>query len=613
MKKRLANRVAAILFALALVLTGVLSFDFGMGEVKATLGYSVQITGATIAASVEQGSSVTFNGTNGSFTITGSSISGNANSNSFNTGSASLTFSFTPSTGYTASLLYDGNPQTITNNSCTVNLTNLAPTPNIFDVSFSNGSGGGGGNTPDPSWGTRNVTISIDPASQFMLAKDGFEIGFSDGGNNDTYRHMITTGTSITGAYDPSVRKIYINCRVAQNYFVPSMVAQITYADGSTETASDGTADMGGSNLAVEIPIKDNRQKQGDVSIGLKLMVDKQVQANATSASVSGGTVRYNVTENGATNIADTANVSLTIADTADDAATVAQFGNAVIDTFDLGLAIDGTAQTDLNKPVEVAMQIDTSRYPNANYSMARNHNGTVTRIDSRYVAQTGTIIFQSAGFSAYSLLADDAPAAAATASAPAADPVFVAAANDPAKTGAVYIGKAELPPATSITALEGVTVTGINPITDQNAIAALTGEYSMLWNKSRGLGANERTFAFDLAASGSGKVAFYVGTGSPSAAVISHYHGGMWTRQIVDVVNGQAVGTFRDFSPMFITVYEGVTADQVRAAGITDTEGATATVGAKSPKTEGTSPVIWMILVIALAGAGVVALRKRA
>ena len=206
---------------------------------------------------------------------------------------------------------------------------------------------------------------------------------------------------------------------------------------------------------------------------------------------------------------------------------------------------------------------------------------------------------------------------ATAETSAPAPAPAVTleSVANNPVATGQLFAASASKMGTSETVAGAGVTVRGISDITDQAALAALTPEYDTLWNQYTKAGGTEVVrFAFDLNATGSGTVTFNTGAkptdGVPMFAIISHYHNGMWTRQIRTVnADGTTSGTFASFSPIHITVVSGLTKDQLRAAGITETE----SVSATSPKTAEEDLSLYIALIGMVAAAGLLlSVRKR-
>jgi hypothetical protein len=256
----------------------------------------------------------------------------------------------------------------------------------------------------------RTVEIEVDDSCQFLLAKSGFEIGFSSGDDQTQYQHVLNSGTSITGAYPANRDKVYFNITVTDEYFIPSMRAVVTYADGTTRDVSDGTADMGNRNLAVDLPLIPGTC---DVTLHVYLDVDKQTSANSSSSHVD-GLVKYNVCDtSGHTNISDNSAVSLSIAEASDDQTAASRYGNRMDGTLDLGFTVGGSAQAQLDKDVQVTLAIDTSVYDAENYIVVRNHNGTLTELNTRYVPQAGILMFSTDRFSSYSLVSTSAPASA--------------------------------------------------------------------------------------------------------------------------------------------------------------------------------------------------------
>ena len=168
----------------------------------------------------------------------------------------------------------------------------------------------------------------------------------------------------------------------------------------------------------------------------------------------------------------------------------------------------------------------------------------------------------------------------------------LLAAANNPLETGKLYVSNTNHLSSESIVAGNGVNIISIKTIEDENAIASLTAEVNEIYQRYISLGIQGAdSFEADITATGSGNVTFKTGIGStadvPVTAVISHYHNGAWTRQIREVdANGDVVGYFKSFSPIYITVIKGVTPTVLKGAGLVETEGTAVVVVGSSAKT---------------------------
>ena len=62
------------------------------------------------------------------------------------------------------------------------------------------------------------------------------------------------------------------------------------------------------------------------------------------------------------------------------------------------------TPITELDKPMAVNMKLDDSLQGQQDYTVLRDHNGKITKIDSQYDAKTGVLSFQTDAFSDYAI-----------------------------------------------------------------------------------------------------------------------------------------------------------------------------------------------------------------
>ena len=325
----------------------------------------------------------------------------------------------------------------------------------------------------------------------------------------------------------------------------------------------------------------------------------------------------------GANATANGGNLRVTVADAETPSGVSDVASGTVLSTVDIdvdNIVSKGNGQywssdvTELSNPIQVGLKLSDAK--NGTYAVVREHNGTLTKVDASYDAASGVLTFPSDAFSSFTIVrTGDATETEKTEKTekteePAATytgPTLQSVANKPYETGKLYADNATLPASTAVHPSKGVTITGIAAISDQAALTKLAEEVNYLYQLTKKAGYScTKSFAMDLKASGSGSVAFDVGVTGTAAAVISHYHDGTWTRQIVDVVNGQATGYFNSFSPVYINVYEGVTANQLRAAGIAETE-----VKGVSPKT-GQQNNLWVLLLVAGAAVAVILFTMR-
>lgn len=322
----------------------------------------------------------------------------------------------------------------------------------------------------------------------------------------------------------------------------------------------------------------------------------------------------------GANATANGGNLKVTVADAATPSGVSNVASGTVLSTVDIdvdNIVSKGNGEywssdvTELSNPIQVGLKLSDAK--NGTYAVVREHNGTLTKVDASYDAASGVLTFPSDAFSSFTIVrTGDATETEKTEKTeePASTytgPTLQSVANKPYETGKLYADNATLPASTAVHPSKGVTITGIAAITDQAALTKLAEEVNYLYQLTKTAGYScTKSFAMDLKASGSGSVAFDVGVTGTAAAVISHYHDGIWTRQIVDVVNGQATGYFNSFSPVYINVYEGVTANQLRAAGIAETE-----VKGASPKT-GQQNTLWVLLLVAGAAVAVILFTMR-
>ncbi|MCR4998204.1 MAG: hypothetical protein K6A05_00020 [Lachnospiraceae bacterium] len=333
----------------------------------------------------------------------------------------------------------------------------------------------------------------------------------------------------------------------------------------------------------------------------------------------------------GANATANGGNLRVTVADATTPSGVSDVTSGTVLSTVDIdvdNIVSKGNGEywssdvTEISSPINVGLKLDGAS--DGTYAVVREHNGTLTKVDATYDADTQMLTFPSAEFSTFTIVrTGEATASEATsesdsgstsettettettemtetsAAAPTATgPTLQSVANKPYDTGKFYADNATTPSASAVHPSSGVKITSVTAITDKNALSQLAEEVNNLYQKTQKAGINStKSFSMDVQATGSGKVSFDVGVTGTAAAVISHFHGGRWTRQIVDVVNGQATGTFGDFSPVYITVYEGVTANQLRAAGITETE-----FTSSSPKTGHQDDLTIALLIVVVA-----------
>lgn len=258
---------------------------------------------------------------------------------------------------------------------------------------------------------------------------------------------------------------------------------------------------------------------------------------------------------------------------------------------------------TDISSPLTMGLTLEGASA--GTYAVVREHEGVLTQVEATYDASTGMLTFPSDQFSTFTIVRTGNAVETAT----AAGNTLQAVANKPYETGKLYADHAVTPASDALHPAKGVKIKGITEITNKDALAALAEEVNNLYLLTQKVGINSsKTYAMDLQASGSGKVTFDVGVTGTAAAVISHFHGGKWTRQIADVADGQVTGYFNDFSPVYITVYEGTTANELRKAGVTETE-----FQVTSPKTgQETWPVILVALFGCLSGFMVARFRRK-
>lgn len=355
---------------------------------------TVQATGITVEvhnASADPGSGGVFTYDHGTAVVTydGSALTQRA----FSTGESgkAIAITPTPAEGYTAYVTVNGNRVSVA--------AGMAYTYTIPDTVADNGVVNIDVDFEKPGDGqsdsaqTREVTVTVDNASLPLLSSDKayFKIGSGDG-NDVTFSQ---NGATVTITNDDEHPDVLLSFAIDNRYFIPTVIV-----NGTTyETYDTGEHDSDHDDFVViGVDLTGDAAKADAYNINLTIGAIAQV--DLTAQSVRGADARCMLVEEGTQIMPATTEVDLAVADTATDTAV-----DGAVATFDLGLSLNGESATEMDAPLDISMMLDTSVYSASDYVVVRNHEGTITELETTYDANTGRLSFASDQFSDYSLV----------------------------------------------------------------------------------------------------------------------------------------------------------------------------------------------------------------
>ncbi len=298
----------------------------------------------------------------------------------------------TPAEGYTAYVTVDGNQVSVAANTAYIyTIPNTVADNGVvnIDVDFVKP----GQEPPSSSAQVRDVTVTVDSASLPLLSsnKAYFKIGSGDG-NDVTFSQ---NGATVTITNDDEHPDVLLSFAIDNRYFIPTVIV-----NGTTyETYDTGEHDSDHDDFVViGVDLTGDAAKADAYNINLTIGAIAQV--DLTAQSVRGADARCMLVEEGTQIMPATTEVDLAVADTATDTAV-----DGAVATFDLGLTLNGESATEIDAPLDISMMLDTSVYTASDYVVVRNHEGTITELDTTYDAATGRLSFASDQFSDYSLV----------------------------------------------------------------------------------------------------------------------------------------------------------------------------------------------------------------
>ncbi|MBQ9002723.1 MAG: hypothetical protein IJ087_12800, partial [Eggerthellaceae bacterium] len=235
-------------------------------------------------------------------------------------------------------------------------------------------------------------------------------------------------GQTVVVTNDEEHPDVLLSFAIDNRYFIPTAVV-----NGATyETFDTGLHDTDYDNFVV-IGVELTGEAAKADAYNINLTIGARAQVDSSAQSVNEASANYMLVEDGRALVRDVANteIDLAINDTTVDSAV-----DGAVATFDIDAQVNGRAATTTEAPLNIAMGLDTSVYTASDYVVVRNHEGTITELDTTYDAATGRLSFVSDQFSDYSLV----DKGAAPANTKATSQTKLAATGDPLTAGSMVV-----------------------------------------------------------------------------------------------------------------------------------------------------------------------------
>ena len=254
---------------------------------------------------------------------------------------------------------------------------------------------------------TRTASFSIDETSHGVLSSKCTEMTVGYGDKNDTQISFIDSdGKKVSRPVAlpaNTTEQLRIAIAIASDrYYIP----YIWINDKKYATYDTGIKDSQ-NHVIIGATIRGAEAAAKSFSINLSMGAVAQVAFSedaSRDSNVRKVSAGYLLVDQGKTvRENEIGNVSLDV-QRLDEAATGV---SGAVQSFDLKVKVGDNSSyvPSIAAPLDITMELDTSRYPESDYTVYREHDGTTEDLNATYDRETGALSFRSNLFSTYTIV----------------------------------------------------------------------------------------------------------------------------------------------------------------------------------------------------------------
>lgn len=238
------------------------------------------------------------------------------------------------------------------------------------------------------------IKVTVDAASEKLLANaDKCKMFISDG--HDEVEAVKDGGVWKATLTKGQENNLTIGFAIDRAYFIPTIKVNGT----AKETFSWPSPDEMKTNIGISMPMSE----VGDGQFQLDLTYGKTANLDPNWLELVSGIknmdVSYMVSEEGNEIVSDDVDVTFKAKDTDKDPLV-----SDAVATYDFSVLMDNVAESELARPVDIALQLDENVFTEDDYVVIRNHDGIREIIDSEYRSDEHALFFSSDKFSTYTV-----------------------------------------------------------------------------------------------------------------------------------------------------------------------------------------------------------------
>lgn len=254
---------------------------------------------------------------------------------------------------------------------------------------------------------TRTASFSIDETSHGVLSSKCTEMTVGYGDKNDTQITFIDSGgkkvSRPVALPANTTEQLRIAIAIASDrYYIP----YIWINDKKYATYDTGIKDSQ-NHVIIGATIRGAEAAAKSFSINLSMGAVAQVAFSedaSRDSNVRKVSAGYLLVDQGKTvRENEIGNVSLDV-QRLDEGATGV---SGAVQSFDLKVKVGDNSSyvPSIAAPLDITMELDTSRYPESDYTVYREHDGTTEDLNATYDRETGALSFRSNLFSTYTIV----------------------------------------------------------------------------------------------------------------------------------------------------------------------------------------------------------------